>query len=75
MPQHFFVRCNQKGETAKDIFTEKHMDLVQAGGEWLFKTSESCSVVAALIATVAFATSTTVPGGVKEGVGTPTLED
>lgn len=75
VPQHFFVRCNQKGETAKDIFTEKHMDLVQAGGEWLFKTSESCSVVAALIATVAFATSSTVPGGVKEKVGTPTLED
>ncbi|CBI28743.3 unnamed protein product, partial [Vitis vinifera] len=65
VPQHFFVRCNQKGETAKDIFTEKHMDLVQAGGEWLFKTSESCSVVAALIATVAFATSSTVPGGSK----------
>ncbi|XP_034690644.1 uncharacterized protein LOC117918247 [Vitis riparia] len=75
VPQHFFVRCNQKGETAKDIFTEKHMDLAQAGGEWLFKTSESCSVVSALIATVAFATSATMPGGVKENVGTPTLED
>ncbi|RVX20667.1 hypothetical protein CK203_002559 [Vitis vinifera] len=31
-------------------------------------------VVAALIATVAFATSATVPGGINEGNGTPTLE-
>lgn len=75
MPQHFFVRCNNKGETAKEIFTQEHKNLVKAGGEWLSNTSESCSVVAALIATVAFATSATVPGGVKENVGTPNLEN
>ena len=75
MPQHFFVRCNYKGETAKEIFTREHKDLVKNGGEWLSNTSESCSVVAALIATVAFATSATVPGGVKENDGTPNLEN
>lgn len=74
MPHNFFVRYNNHGQTAKDIFTETHKDLVQGGGEWLTHTSESCSVVAALIATVAFATSSTVPGGVNESSGTPTLE-
>ena len=74
MPPHFFVKYNKKGQTPKDIFTDTHKDLVKDGSEWLGKTSESCSVVAALIETVAFATSSTVPGGVKEGVGVPTLE-
>ena len=75
MPPNFFVRYNNERKTAKDIFTETHTDLVKAGGEWLTNTSESCSVVAALIATVAFATSTTVPGGTNETSGRPTLED
>lgn len=74
MPQNFFVRYNNKRKTAKDIFTETHSELVKAGGEWLTNTSQSCSVVAALIATVAFATSTTVPGGNNETNGKPTLE-
>ncbi|KDP21404.1 hypothetical protein JCGZ_21875 [Jatropha curcas] len=74
MPPHFFTRHNKDNKTAKAIFTETHKDLVKSGGEWLINTSESCSVVAALIATVAFATAATVPGGVDEKKGTPTLE-
>ncbi|KAM4087414.1 hypothetical protein ACJW30_10G176300 [Castanea mollissima] len=75
MPFHFFQRYNNKGNTSKEIFTETHKDLVKDGSEWLRSTSESCSVVAALIATVAFASATTVPGGVKQDIGTPTLEN
>ncbi|KAJ6938720.1 hypothetical protein NC651_005222 [Populus alba x Populus x berolinensis] len=74
MPPNFFVRYNKEGKTPRDIFTETHKDLVKSGGEWLTNTSESCSVVAALIATVAFATSSTVPGGVNETTGSPILE-
>ncbi|GLT36367.1 hypothetical protein SLA2020_107510 [Shorea laevis] len=73
MPFHFFVRYNKQGKTPRDVFSDTHDDLVMKGGEWLTNTSESCSVVAALIATVAFATSTAVPGGVKDS-GKPTLE-
>ncbi|XP_027115197.2 uncharacterized protein [Coffea arabica] len=75
MPQHFFARVNKEGRIPKDVFTETHQELVKSGGQWLTNTSQSCSVVAALIATVAFATSTTVPGGVKQDIGTPTLEN
>ncbi|XP_057964682.1 uncharacterized protein LOC131155503 isoform X2 [Malania oleifera] len=73
MPLHFFSRHNNRGNTPKDIFGESHKDLVQKGGEWLNKTSKSCSVVAALIATVAFATSATVPGGNSKN-GKPRFE-
>jgi hypothetical protein len=59
--------------TPEDLFTKTHKDLVKEGGAWLNKTFESCFVIAALIATMAFATSTTVPRGVKQESGTPTL--
>ncbi|XP_058084680.1 uncharacterized protein LOC131232462 [Magnolia sinica] len=74
MPRHFFTRLNNKGQTSKEVFTETHKELVKDGGAWLTNTSQSCSVVAALIATVAFATATAVPGGINESTGTPTLE-
>nr|XP_023892105.1 uncharacterized protein LOC112004119 [Quercus suber] len=74
VPQYLLYETNNKDMTPADIFTDTHKDLVKDGGEWLNKTSESCSVVAALIATVAFAASTTIPGGVRENNGTPILE-
>ncbi|KAK1559230.1 hypothetical protein Q3G72_012179 [Acer saccharum] len=74
-PRDFFVPYNKENKSPKDVFTETHKALVKEGGEWLYKTSESCSVVATLITTVAFAASTTVPGGVKGESGKPTLEN
>ncbi|XP_051120807.1 uncharacterized protein LOC127244363 [Andrographis paniculata] len=74
MALHFFVRYNKAGLTPRHIFTKDHEGLVRDGGEWLTNTSQSCSVVAALIATVAFATSATVPGGVDQESGVPILE-
>ncbi|KAL6332116.1 hypothetical protein AAG906_020798 [Vitis piasezkii] len=58
---------NNAGKTAVEVFTNTHEELVQQGGNWLYNTSNSCSVVAALIATVAFTTTTNVPGGVEKG--------
>ncbi|KAL4604627.1 hypothetical protein ACB092_10G204700 [Castanea dentata] len=75
MPQHFCYQLNGKGKTPEEIFNATHEELVKQGGAWLNKTSESCSVVAALIATVAFAASTTIPGNINEKSGKPNLEN
>ena len=75
MPPNFFIRYNAHGETPEEIFTKSHKKLVKEGGKWLTKTSEFCSVVAALIATVAFATSTSIPGGTNDINGKPKLEN
>ncbi|XP_022866466.1 ankyrin repeat-containing protein NPR4-like [Olea europaea var. sylvestris] len=75
IPRRSFVHNNTSGETPGKIFTQTHRKLVKEGTNWLIKTSESCSVIAALIATVAFATSATVPGGLKEDTGHPVLEN
>ncbi|ESW19846.1 hypothetical protein PHAVU_006G160200 [Phaseolus vulgaris] len=74
MPPNFFERYNKKGETAKQLFINTHQGLAKEGGKWLTKTSESCSLVAALVATVAFTTSTAIPGGPDQRTGYPLLE-
>uniref|UniRef100_A0A7N2N6R5 PGG domain-containing protein n=1 Tax=Quercus lobata TaxID=97700 RepID=A0A7N2N6R5_QUELO len=75
MPEHFRYQLNKDKMTPDEIFNRTHVDLVKQGSEWLNKTSESCSVVAALIVTVAFAASTTIPGNIDEKIGKPNLED
>ncbi|CAA3017829.1 ankyrin repeat-containing At5g02620-like [Olea europaea subsp. europaea] len=62
---------NKKGETPRELFTEEHEKLREAGEKWMKDTAASCMVVAALIATVAFAAAFTVPGGNKEETGAP----
>ena len=74
VPQYLLYQPNKDKKIPAQLFTEHHEKLVKEGGDWLSKTSESCSVVAALIATVAFATSTAIPGGIKESSGSPNLE-
>ena len=74
MPPHFFSHYNNKNQTPKEIFTDHHNELVRRGGKWLNNTSSSCSVVATLIATVAFTTSTTIPGSFKNNNGRRNLE-
>ncbi|KAI3831643.1 hypothetical protein MKX03_031880 [Papaver bracteatum] len=57
-----FLR-NKKDESAQFLFTEKHKDLMEKAEKWMKELSTSCMVVAALIATIAFAAAITVPGG------------
>ncbi|XP_028769658.1 uncharacterized protein LOC114727097 [Neltuma alba] len=75
LPAGFTRLYNNRNETPDEVFNRTHGDLVKSGGEWLRKTSKSCSFVATIIVTVAFATATTVPGGVAQDSGYPTLEN
>ncbi|KAG6673550.1 hypothetical protein I3842_16G117100 [Carya illinoinensis] len=71
MPPYFFPLHNKKDKTPIEMFTENHNELVQSGGKWLSSTSKSSSVVATLIASVAFTTAATIPGGFHQDHGTP----
>ncbi|XP_027368533.1 uncharacterized protein LOC113874510 [Abrus precatorius] len=73
VPQHFYFRSDRDGKTAGEIFKDSHKDLVRESSEWLKETSESCSVVAALVAGVSFATASAIPGGTNDE-GKPNLE-
>ncbi|KAI3853912.1 hypothetical protein MKW92_020507 [Papaver armeniacum] len=63
MTENDRFKRNKNGDTAQHIFTNEHKDLLKKGEDWMKDTSGSCMVVAALIATVAFAAAFTVPGG------------
>ncbi|XP_031247645.1 protein ACCELERATED CELL DEATH 6-like [Pistacia vera] len=56
------VDKNRNGETPAMIFTEAHRELVKEGRDWMKVVANSCSVAAALIATIVFAAAITVPG-------------
>lgn len=74
MPPHSSKRQNHKGQTAIEIFTKTHQELANERKKWLSNTAESCSVVATLITTVAFATTAAVPGGLMENNGSPVFQ-
>ncbi|KAL5539260.1 hypothetical protein UlMin_044389 [Ulmus minor] len=75
MPSCKFLRTNKDNQTPWDIFSTTHKDLIKDGVEWLKSVATSCSVVAALIATIAFTSSTTVPGGTDSNTGKPMLRN
>ncbi|KAJ8539728.1 hypothetical protein K7X08_013980 [Anisodus acutangulus] len=74
LPPQSYVRYNNKGQTPRQIYRETHAKLLKDGTDWLVTTANSFSVVAALIATVAFATSAAIPGGADDN-GHPHLKD
>ncbi|XP_061952555.1 ankyrin repeat-containing protein ITN1-like [Populus nigra] len=52
--------------TALELFQEEHKAQLKLAQEWIEKTSQSCSAVAVLLATVVFAAAYTIPGGSDE---------
>ncbi|XP_031371768.1 uncharacterized protein LOC116187251 isoform X2 [Punica granatum] len=53
---------DKKGLTPRELFTTEHRGLLRDAERWMKDTSNSCMVVATLIATVVFAAAFTVPG-------------
>ncbi|XP_054813926.1 uncharacterized protein LOC129314502 [Prosopis cineraria] len=69
MPPCQLERYNKNMETPDDMFRESHKELMRSEGEWVASTSQACSVVSILVASVAFATRDTVPGGYDNSKG------
>ncbi|XP_078155729.1 uncharacterized protein LOC144551576 [Carex rostrata] len=71
--EELFSRINKNGKKPEELFIEEHASLLKDGSTWLTNISQSCSVVAGLVATVVFASASTVPGGVEQQSGFPVL--
>ncbi|WRX27285.1 protein of unknown function DUF3447 - like 10 [Theobroma cacao] len=63
IPLYYTMHRNKENLTAKESFNKKHGDQHKAAQEWVKNTSQSCSTVAVLVATVVFAAAYTAPGG------------
>ncbi|KAG8363034.1 hypothetical protein BUALT_BualtUnG0012000 [Buddleja alternifolia] len=64
---HSREQLNKDRKSPKTIFTEEHKKLKEEGEKWMKDTANSCTIAAALIATVMFAAAITVPGGTNSG--------
>ncbi|KAL7213604.1 hypothetical protein ACSBR2_016184 [Camellia fascicularis] len=71
---HFIEHFNNDGLTADKLFAKNNAKFRTEAKEWLKRTAENCSIVAVLIATVAFAAAYTVPGGPNQNTGYPLLQ-
>ncbi|XP_074336965.1 uncharacterized protein LOC141674139 [Apium graveolens] len=69
----FHTIPNKYLQTPEQLFAAKKEPLREDAQEWMKRTAENCSIVAVLIATVAFAAAYTVPGGTDDKDGSPLL--
>ncbi|GKB58464.1 ankyrin repeat-containing protein [Tanacetum coccineum] len=70
LPTELFFE-NMYMETSQMMFTREHANLLKEGEQWNKTTAESCSITAALIITVVFAATITIPGGNNPETGIP----
>ncbi|GMP36875.1 hypothetical protein CsSME_00008838 [Camellia sinensis var. sinensis] len=68
---HYKQLRNDDNEFPSMVFTKEHKKLVEEGEKWMKDTANSCTIAAALIATIAFAAVITVPGGTNGTNGVP----
>ncbi|TXG46871.1 hypothetical protein EZV62_026165 [Acer yangbiense] len=73
MPSYYTMLRDNKKRTALEIFKVKHDEQLKKAQSWIKETSQSCSGVAVLVATVVFAAAFTVPGGTNDHNGYPIL--
>nr|GEX89564.1 ankyrin repeat-containing protein At5g02620-like [Tanacetum cinerariifolium] len=69
------LQMNNDGRTAEQLFTENNEQLRIDAKQWMRSTAEHCTIIAVLIATVAFAAAYTVPGGPNQETGYPLLRN
>ncbi|KAL4585377.1 hypothetical protein LXL04_009996 [Taraxacum kok-saghyz] len=65
---------NSDQKTAQDVFAETNDKLRSEAKEWMCENAKNCSIVAVLIATVAFTSAYTIPGGTDDN-GYPILKN
>jgi len=57
------LRDSKQKKTAEELFKDMHKEQLLDAQQWVKETSQSCSAVAVLVATIVFAAAYTVPGG------------
>ncbi|KAG6671035.1 hypothetical protein I3843_Q019400 [Carya illinoinensis] len=62
---------NKNGFTPQQLFTRNHKNMMKEGEKWMKDTAGSCTVVGALIITIMFAVTFTIPGGNNQDTGLP----
>ncbi|XVF26122.1 hypothetical protein REPUB_Repub13aG0272800 [Reevesia pubescens] len=62
IPSHFTMHRNKKNMTADQLFKDMHLEQLKIAQDWVKNTSQSCSTVSVLVASVVFAVAYVAPG-------------
>ncbi|XVF26110.1 hypothetical protein REPUB_Repub13aG0271600 [Reevesia pubescens] len=73
IPSHFTMHRNKKNMTADQLFKDMHLEQLKTAQDWVKNTSQSCSTVSVLVASVVFAAAYAAPGGFVQNNGRPVL--
>ncbi|KAJ6317333.1 hypothetical protein OIU76_012968 [Salix suchowensis] len=65
---------NRKNQTAMELFTNDHKDLLVKGEQWMKEASTSCTVMGVFIITIMFTVAFTIPGGNVQETGYPVFK-
>ncbi|XP_004301930.1 PREDICTED: alpha-latrotoxin-Lh1a-like [Fragaria vesca subsp. vesca] len=68
-------RRHSDGLTARELFTKTHKNLIEDAKSSMIETAHSCTVIGALIVTMMFAATFTLPGGNNGNTGLPFFQD
>ncbi|KAL4305287.1 hypothetical protein HN51_039285 [Arachis hypogaea] len=60
---YYLMHCDKDGLTANDVLEMELQDMHKEAKCWIKETTQSCSTVAVLVATVVFAAAYTITGG------------
>ena len=54
IPSHYVMHRNNAGNTAEEFFEEQHAELLERAQKWIKGTSQSCSAVSVLAASLVY---------------------
>ncbi|GJW11885.1 zinc finger, CCHC-type containing protein [Tanacetum coccineum] len=75
IPPSYRERRNLDGLTPHELFRNEHKDIVIQAQRWMKEIASQCIVVGALVATMVFAATFTIPGGYDQNDNTAKDED
>ena len=65
IPTHYVMHCNDAGNTADEFFEEQHAELLERAQKWIKGTSQSCSAVSVLVASLVYSAAYEPPGDLE----------
>ncbi|KAF3973693.1 hypothetical protein CMV_002901 [Castanea mollissima] len=65
IPTHYVMHRNNAGNTADEFFEEQHAELLERAQKWIKDTSQSCSAVSVLVASLVYSAAYHPPGDIE----------
>nr|POE63955.1 hypothetical protein CFP56_01993 [Quercus suber] len=65
IPTHYVMHRDNAGNTADEFFEKQHAELLERAQKWIKETSQSCSAVSVLVASLVYAAAYQPPGDLE----------